>query len=524
MTETFYRTDSNAANGNLPETIEPWLLPQYDVHSMRRPFDVVSESFVDYEQSIFRTHIRTDTDSRLQAYIKNRSYDIAASGGKMTPMGVQRFGPSEKRRLPFLAIGVPIAVGTETAEAITPTYESIRTAIKEVENPVLVVSWLNWKGAGNLRREPAVSRALQTKAQQLGEHILDILGSDRPETAIAIAHDPHAPSSRGRPHMSRLRYDMANGVTGRILPLYRGAEKQRLHDALYLEVDADSTISPDTLGIIDQELSRDNAVFLGASLHYTGGIMDASMNQLKDAAQPLQLLYVTEMMRRAMLDNLPAGAFRGYLSETGLALKLGSLLTLGNFRTDTLDDESFWLQTGAIEALDRWYDVDSYALQQGAYPRTSIRLPQAAPLDRPYISGRTADRISDFVKYPGYEVKTSILGIQRMVERWGPAALVAFDQGPHYTLRASAGESPASTVVWPVLPREEVHFLLDSIYSYFKDCGGRLEAADLRGLHQLIDFCVQPEPNQPVWLPTYIPDKDLRYGLNGTITVRDTKH
>ncbi len=403
------------------------------------------------------------------------------------------------------AILLPIRVETETIESIQPTLESILATCHQLPRPTLVLAWLNYQLPDERRDQKAIA-LMQSRSKVMGEYIKSVLEvDDNDDKAVdaSFAIEQLPPGAT----IPQIRNNMGLTIAG-----WCRAEDARsrsfiglpmAHDFPFVWWDADMVLGENALPIATDALARDSAIFVYGNLEYTGGVMKKPIAEVAHEETNSKLLYLTETMRRKMFHHLPPTVPRGYLPENGLAMKLGPFMTLGMCNSYAKDNETYWLEVAAREALRPWYDVSTYR----PVPRTHGE-PNMPPYPAPYISNHIANKITSPVRYEPYMVRSSIRGVEARIRRYGRHALIGFDQ--------DQGDTPYRLWSHEVLERPdpikeqelslvETMPLLNAIYSYFRDCGGQLFGEDLHELNDLMIRFFKPDAKDLiVWLPSYV--------------------
>ncbi|MEK7153571.1 MAG: hypothetical protein AAB834_06480, partial [Patescibacteria group bacterium] len=314
-----------------------------------------------------------------EANLRFRRYAIEEGTALIHNLGKVVAGdarPGEAKRYAAI-VGVPIAVEAEEPDGIEDVFSSIWKAADGFDKPVLVLPWLNFMG--DPRWDALKLQGLHAKAQLMGQQIFEIVGAYRSgaelrtEVAVGIDQMP-----QGTPSIGKIRQAMAIAALG----------YNRSYDTPFMMCDYDSTLGPDAIQIASDTLKHDRALFVNGKIHYTSELLNKTPDEVALLDLDSKLIYLTESLRRTMLDHLPPEAFRGYVPEPGLAIKHGLLMTLGGFNTKVSNSESYWLQVAAIKALRQWYDVSSYRVK-GRWPEPNIQ-----PPPDPYVPNHVAERIT----------------------------------------------------------------------------------------------------------------------------------
>lgn len=364
--------------------------------------------------------------------------------------------------------GVPIAVATERSEWVEPTIASLVRAGEKVNDALLLVN-LNY--SGDMRNDGSILSELRAQAERMQRDIINMVPS-KGNTGLLIVRD-YKPSGATWPHIRKVMSDTALAFTSQHYSVVGGnheKKQSRRHNTPYLQVDADTTVSEEAFIAVENILGKDKAVFVNGTMHYTGGIMDKPLIEVARQDTTTKLLYFAEMMRRRMFDPLPPISLRGYLPDFGLGVKLGVIPTLNGFEDHSPQNESFFLQVKAIEALREHWPTK---MKERVYPDA-------------VIDSSIASRIEGLVYYvpydemnaSGYLVESSIRGLEANIRQYGRHGLLAWDQGRGYKAWNDYQESPSSILKEPELTLEQVYPLANAIYSSFKDFGGKLPQED----------------------------------------------
>ncbi|HSX07455.1 MAG TPA: hypothetical protein VLG11_01025 [Candidatus Saccharimonadales bacterium] len=482
---------------NLPLTFDPDHLPSINVCADR------------HEQPDIWTMREGDADKgaciRLQRYyIANRS-SLAENHLKVSNPYPPHNNALSKREQPDAFTVIPTGVEQESVESIVPTLESIKSAAANLNGPLLLLPWLNFQ-ADMRRGNPS---QLFSKAYKMAGAILDIYppGSSDHNVEVQVGID-HMPAGST---ISRARNNAAQAGFAALWPRYAAQPEVaetleanwqhkilNLHNLPFYEIDADTVIGEDFFTKSNTVFEHDKAVFTNGRVRYAGPIMDLAPAEFQTRGEHARFIYITETLRRLMFEHLPPTTHRGYTPETGWGKKFGAPFTLGGFEVRSHQNESFFMEMAARSAWDGWYDTSTYKpMPRGACPNFTMT--------DPYLNYNIAARIESMVRYVDTRVDTSIGGIVKTVNERGPLALIAFDQGDDYTMR-TAEARPAVPEVDLSIP--ERRLLLDSIYSYFKDCNGELLAEDINHFNETLAQVLGPFQENLFWAPTYINKED----------------
>jgi hypothetical protein len=487
-----------------PENVEyfdPDMLPELDIFAARN-----------YEGRPASWLAQKAEHTRFEHFYATNQEDITGNLGRLL-MGDAL--DATARQISYRG-GICVPIGEkETIKTIEPTFDSIRATTSDAREPVLVLAWLNY--SVDRRRDVARLADLRFSAMNMAVRIEELMAGDPADTVRARTAIVIDELREGEPRISGIRQSQLLTMAG----LSRRQSRRfsddpdvayvRPEDFAIMFCDADSELSSNAWGAARESLLAVGSLFVNGTLHYTGGVFDMSPAELAMGTADDKLTYLTEMLRRAMIDHLPATANRGYLPETGLAAKLGVLVTLGGFNTQALDNESYWLQRAAVNALKPYYAYRPH-------PRgTSESASESESASLPYVNGAIADRIQSIARYEKYLVRSSGRGIEHRVRSLGRNALVGFDQNQHLPYRLWSHMNTGAPVAHRDEPftTQEACLLLDAVYSYFKDYGGQLRVEDIRGFNALLGQVLRADaPCQP-WLPMYIP-KELRPAASGS--------
>ncbi|HUC89655.1 MAG TPA: hypothetical protein VMR45_02545 [Patescibacteria group bacterium] len=385
---------------------------------------------------------------------------------------------------------IPITSDSESIDEMTPTLASIVASANEENRPTLIVPWLNYIVSDYRHKRPdrtrQMERALIMSARI--ESVVRELGSSAANVEIATAIDEQP---EGSPHMSRVRNNALLGMVGLLGDYWLGDSKtgrtfdpssvsqKYFHNLPLVWCDADTVLSTDALPKIYRDIREDQGLIISGEIRYVGGVMDYSQEQLAHSSPNQRLTYITEILRRIMLQHLQPEQPRGYLPETGMAIKLGVLVGLEGFCQDAQTSESYWVLHAAKKALEPWYDLKNYRILSRSLSRHPYR-------GNPHINEGVARALRAFVWYDDYHIDTSIRGTEQMVRRYGRNTLIEFDQGSHYAMWAD-GQLVDPPIQESAISEDELRLQLNSTFSYFKLCGGQLLAEDLGGLNGLLD-------------------------------------
>jgi hypothetical protein len=472
-------------------------LPEYDVAEGRyRLLDATPDTAI-HRYDLLAEKIEL---SGFEDYLQSNKTEIREMEAKFK---LPDWPEIETKEPPNMVIGVPIEVANADPYAIVPTFASIRTAAEQLDRRVLVVAWPNWD-VPHARREPDQLRKREKVAKLCAEAALETLDPQHSNVHVLVGYDPMITEQ----YIAMVRHRMSLAIAGVLKPWLNTLRQgvKALHDIPYMQLDDDTVIAPSSLKQAALTIHRDRALFVNGTLHYVGPLMEKTLAELQNTPQDQRLLYVTEKLRRDMLDHLPPEASRGYLPEAGLTMKLGALLTLG-IETKTNNDESYWLRRHAQLALDNNYDVSRFVTV--GLPRTSYMHPPQPSAGAPFLSPLLARKLERFIRYEDYLVETSISGISRMIEHHGVQGAIDFDQGPQYALRSQPEMLGPHSEPWQELSHAGAVQYLNMMYSYFADCGGKLLAEHLSYYDSLLDVIAHREDASLYsWRPTYIPPNE----------------
>lgn len=403
-------------------------------------------------------------------------------------------------------ISMLVAVQSEKPADLEATFSSLERTIDTSYSDgslsqALVMPWLNY--TADPRREHLRSEELRSTAQAIAKRAISTFTHDDPRySKTKVAAGIHQ-TPRGTT-ISQLRNCALQATLG-VLEQKVTSEM----DVPYVLLDADTTLSTNALTAIKEALDKGKSLFVTGTLHHVGGVMDLPLDRLYFADTGSKMLYITEMLRRTMLDHLPPHAPRGYPAESGLAMRLDTLVNLGGYDVKIHNNESYDLLSKAERALTVWFDPSTF--RNTTEPRSGAKVPDHKPFPEPYVNLESAERITSLVQYADYIISTSIRGYETAIRRHGIQVLGRFDQGFEYELYTHTPEAdhegPLST---EPLSLEKAIELLNRSYSYFEDCGGVLLAKDLGNIERLIYMCFAeryadaPSP-YAVWRPEYIP-------------------
>lgn len=357
-------------------------------------------------------------------------------------------------------VAIPIGVDTETSEGIAPTFRSLKAAADQANDTVILIPYLNY--TGDLRNDPSLLQERERKAKTMATDIRDMVEGGNVQLQTVVKH---VSTGTTWPQLRTAMSDSAFSVIHNPhLRYHQRAEKnwKLIQETPYLQVDADTQLGPNAISTAARLLQENKAVFVNGTLHYTGGIMEDRPVDVAKKDTTSRLLYFIEHMRRRMFDHLPPVSLRGYLPDFGLGMKLGSFATIGGFEERSPQNESYFLQIAAIEALYRQW---GYTIDEPNYPDA-------------YIDKKIAMEIEGLVYYAPYAVDSSIRGIEANARKFGRNALIPYDQGSHYITWTDYEASGAQQKVEPEPSTEELLLLINSAYSAFKDNGGVLRAED----------------------------------------------
>ncbi len=447
--------------------------------------------------------IKSVTQSKLTRYLLRNATRIEKARQNVV-------SPELIRTLVHYAavVSTPIGVETEQSEGIQPTVASIIAAAGQVDNPVIFIPYFNFT-AGK-RNELKKIAKLETDAKRMGTDILDMMpkGSNVQLQTVINYEPPGTTWPQRRIHMSDVTLGTLDENVWQSVFQHEG-KWRIIHNTPYLQIDADTTVSEDTIATVADVLKDDQAIFVNGTMHYTGSIMDKAPKEVAGKDTNAKLIYFAEIMRRRMFDHLPPVSLRGYLPEFGLAMKAGVLATLEGYEELDPQNESYFLQLAAMEAIEEQWGKKT---QDRNYPDA-------------YLDGNIAKRINGLVYYAPYAVDSSIRGIEANVTRHGRNALVQFDQGQEYITWSDFVQNPSKKHE-PELTAKQAVPLIHAIYSAFKDRGGTLPQEDDhqdRAVELLRNISVkdmnlqelfgvlfsEPQDSQEkvvFWRPLYIPE------------------
>lgn len=410
------------------------------------PFlDVLRERRPPYESG----GISKETQSKLVRYFLSNATRIAQVRRNIVSLELTR------TRVPYAAVvGIPIGVETEQSETIQPAVASVITSASQVDRPTILIPYLNFT-AGKRNEQSKIAR-LHHSAKQMGKDIGEMIpkGSNV-ELQTVITHEP---SGTTWPQRRTGMSDVALGTLDDTIWQSVFAERKwtQIHNTPYLQIDADTTIGEDTIATIADVLKEDEAIFVNGTMHYTGSLMNEKPVTVAQKGTNAKLIYFSEIMRRRMFDHLPSISLRGYLPDFGIAMKAGVLATLGGYEELDPQNESYFLQIAAMEAVGRSW---GRTMLEQNYPNA-------------HIDSTIAKRINGLVYYAPYEVNSSIRGIEANVARYGRSALVEFDQGENYITWTDFVQNPSKKQELELTAKEALP-LIHAIYSAFKDRGGK---------------------------------------------------
>ncbi|HEX6462560.1 MAG TPA: hypothetical protein VFZ58_04850 [Candidatus Saccharimonadales bacterium] len=382
------------------------------------------------------------------------------------------------------AVIMPIGVSSEPLDTIEESLASVNETALALGRHTCVLAWLNY--AADNRRERG---KFDSEAADMADKVkLMVPASTRAETGVdlAIAIDRYGV----RRKISKVRHRTHLGIGH--LAMKSWARDIIPHDISVLFCDADTRLGIDALPEADELLRANKALMVNGQLHYVGGVMDMPPQEVGSKhGSAYKLLYLSEHLRRLMMDHLPSSTNHAYRPESGMAIQLGPLTTLGGFNTDSADNETYWLATAAKKASTYWHITSRH---------TTL---QPEPLDKgPYLDNLLAQRLESFHIYGDYQVDTSIRGLERMVLNRGPASLKGYDQGHQYALWSDAPEANPDADRLQLPLNEELH-ILDDVYAYFKSCGGIFRAEDIGDFNQRVKAVLAPSNLEAfVWLPS----------------------
>lgn len=396
----------------------------------------------------------------------------------------------------------PIDILSEPIEQVATTALSIAEAADKISEPLLYLPWLNFT-ADHRRERDKIARATK-KAELMKDAIQDTIKGHNITSNMAFDHLPHGTTIAGiRQRMLLGALGIADRHINRYGHTYSATRKP------YLSVDADTTISDDTLVIAKEPLELDQALFVSGNLYYVGEIMETSTDTLRQQPKAKQLLYTIEHLRRLMLNSLPPIQPRGYLPETGMTTTLSILANLGGYNSYAENNESYWLEAAAEQATRA-------SLRRCRFVRGHITPSKTASQSSIQASIFWGQTLESITRYENYSVYTSIEGVERSTRKLGAAAVVAFDQGPSYTMRTQTDNSRPSDIGYSP-PDPPDHLVINAAYSYYKLCGGELTVEGLLTINELINNFQLIEksklkPGQLAWTPQYIPKKEWPTG------------
>lgn len=408
-------------------------------------------------------------------------------------------------------VAMPVRIGREPLEGVQETVQSIQEAAKEIGGNVLLLADFNYTVKERRQKEQAEAIRDQARAMQAGIEEVVAQGKQAPLGLVVVHHETHEGATisltRQRQFNTAL-WLLKNDRSRNRIDYGRSLTTERAllaaYDIPYMTCDADSPLSNNALAAAFETLGQDKALLASGKLRYKGQIIDTTPEQARYLIPDQRLIYITEVLRRKMFDHLEATAFRGYVPESGLAMKLGVVASLNGYETRDTDNESYWLQVRAIKALRQVYNptLAFHAL----HPRSeAISLDDMG--DQPFVDFAIARRLESLVRYDDYLIQASERGIPEMVKQRGRMALAGFDQGDDYQMWTHLTPTGREAFNDAEPSEGELHALLNAIYSYQVDSGGRIVAHEL---HAYNDLLRQLFPrNHMMWLPQYV-DKTER--------------
>jgi|GEM_PF-3147603 len=404
-------------------------------------------------------------------------------------------------RLPYASvIGTPIDVETESLHDILQTITSLGESTRKVPGPHLLVVDLNY--TGDERREEDRLQRNHERSLVIADAIADALEEKDIEVVVAEDHMPAGTT------ITQVRNRLLKTAAGYMWSRVGGIDKSRdyfIHNVPFVMIDGgDTVVAEDALSTTIDRLNDDMSVFVNGRVRFTGGVMALSPEELQERDTNSKLIYLVEILRREMFEHLPPETSRGYLPETWLAAKIGVLINLGAFNERSAENESYFAQFAAIEALRKQYGTKKPADE--ATP--------AITYADPYISKTVAGRIESLVRYESFAVNTANRSIESMVHKYGRGALIGFDQGLEYEMftRSTRGSEGRQESEWE---RVQTFPFLDAVYSYFRDCGGEMRMEDLRACNNLLKTLFPPSEDalftldslrddSSFWIPEYV--------------------
>lgn len=392
---------------------------------------------------------------------------------------------------------LPISVASESVGALEETFDSVNETVAAFGGRTCVLAWLNF--AADDRRERGKFEAEAAEMIEEIPRMLPIAANRQSGSDLVIALDKYGAQRK----IPEVRHRSSLGLGYIAAQAHRDSSRQYgiydtfPHTLTTLFWDADTTLSPDALPEADDLLRSYEALMVNGRLRYVGGVMDIAPDDLgAKHGSPYKLLYLAEHMRRLMMEHIPPNTNKSYRAESGLAMQLGPLFTLGGFNTNAENNESYWLAQAAVEASKYWYSGDMVVTGGRGWE-------YADPPDTdPYLNNTIATKLQHLHRYGSYHVDTSIRGLERMVVKAGPHGLKDYDQGHHYTLW-SHSQPPEALDYSMRLPLSEELQILDATHDFFRRCGGALLAEDILEFNALVSTVLVPGAQEPlVWLPS----------------------
>lgn len=428
--------------------------------------------------------------------------------GTNVPEQVRRHYNYVRRRYDYVVVtAIGLDSGTDTIESIRPTMESVRESCLEFGETAAFFALLNY--SGDARRQQKRLQEHRAYARTMAAELLRIFPSGvdgGPDFTVAGLKKPagHKISNLRQNELELALSGLLQHGQGRSIA--SGASASLYHLPIVF-VDSDTTFEREALGEVVEATRTGQSMFASGRFEYVGGIMDLPLDRVTEEGSHRRMLYLTEVLRRMMFAKLPSHEFSSYLPEAFMAMKLGNLLNLGGFNTGESDNESYWLQKATEKAHGQRMDPSKYR----TFGPRGVRLEAEAiaPGD-PYLSIPVALKLQYMTHYTDSIIKTSIAGIEHMVNTEGAYSLTSFDQGADYaqrTMRSFVDQS-APRYCGPPLTREQEWELLDAIYAYFRSVGGQLPVAELKPFNDLVKHLLVPESKQNmIWWPPR--DEDL---------------
>ncbi|HSX08836.1 MAG TPA: hypothetical protein VLF93_01660 [Candidatus Saccharimonadales bacterium] len=450
---------------------------------LRRPYRIPQHiTYTGDDYNIKYASIEDATYSRLSKHVA--SSRVKGSRQKIISP------PLREPNVPFIAIvGMPVKVGVEPSGNVEQAVLSLVDAAAQVDHPVVLVSYLN-DTVRSRRNQLAEIALFDARSQQQARDIAEMIPSGS-NLLLQTATEHELPNTTWLQ-----RRDAMFGVGLSVLDMYikyvpSGNYNSSgipgkwiiMHNTPYLQVDADTKVSSNAIKTVGKVLGEDEAIFVNGTLHYTGGVMELSPVEVARGDTNSRLLYFAEILRRRMLDTLPPISMRGYLSEFGSATQSGVLATLGGYKELDEQNESWYTQIAAMEAR---------AFQLGQIRKDEMQYPEA------YIDPVIGRRVNGLVYYAPreeYAVDSLIRGIDANMKRFGRNALVDYDQGKKYITWTDFVTSDSQSVSEPEPTLDELLTLINSVYSSFKDRGGKYPEEDD---HESQDATTLLNNNMPV--------------------------